>query len=167
MATAKTLEEFAEALGILTGDPLFRKMKSAWFRANRTRVPAEITKTMSSGTSPVAGKGKYKKYSATYRAAIANRRYSKYRKSVTPVNLKLSGAMHKSIEMVETERGIAAVSDSETFVYHNWGTKNMPERRILPAGNGFFRKEINVLIERSLTEVMDKTIDVIVRRYDD
>jgi hypothetical protein len=70
-------------------------------------------------------------------------------KKVSPVNLKVSGEMQKTLSYDE-KTGILT-ANHERWSYHNDGTDKIPERRLLPNRNG---ERFNRRIDQKITEAL-------------
>lgn len=62
-------------------------------------IKGQIRRLLKDGMSPVKGKRAFKKYSDSYEKDILAGRYNKYSKKVSPVNLRLSGELYRSLEV--------------------------------------------------------------------
>ena len=166
MATPKTIEDLAKILRDENGR-VFKQVNAAWLRSNKKRIPNKVRRIMSSGLSPVNNVVQYVDYSDSYKKAIKQGRYKKYRKRQKPVNLKLSGELHQSIEMATTPRGIQILSNDPKLEYHNDGTDNMPARQIFPNPGQTFKPEVMNILSDSLLKIMTNTLNKIIRRKSD
>lgn len=80
-------------------------------------------------------------------------------KRVSPVNLKLTGEMHGSLDY-SPKTGVLK-ADSEKWVWHNEGMGNLPVRRLLPNKEG---ERFNRRIQQKITEALAKAIGVETRK---
>ncbi len=108
------------------------------------------------GFSPIAGKGKFPSYKPSYKRAIQSGRFPG--KSVTPVNLKVSGDFLSSLKQKVTgsraQRKIILffterLSDLKEKG-HRKGANSQKKRPLLPLGNEKFNRAIN----RTLLEIV-------------
>ncbi len=104
----------------------------------------ELDKQIKAGLSPVAGEGRFKDYSDSYKDAIdRNEGVMKgsdggfwTEKKKRPVNLSVSGAMLKS-RVIKTQGNTVKVTyGSKIAGYHNEGNDKLPRRALLPTGMG-------------------------------
>ena len=137
--------------------PAFKKIKSAWYNANKRSVPAKMVSLMRKGTSPVAGH-EFASYSDSYINAIEKGRYSQYSKAKTPVNLKLSGDLHKSIVAEENESGFSVFTENPIAEYHQDGTDNMSARKIFPEEGDSFHSSVSDLLDKSLRRISENVL---------
>jgi len=127
-----------------------------------------ILDDVSRGISPVRGKGKYDKYSDSYKTAIRKGRYTRYAKKISPVNLLLSEKLHKALEVFtkgKTSYGFKMVSRwrHKLFDIHNTkgAGKSKVIRRMLPTKkNELFNRKIMMAIQTELK----KAIAIIAKR---
>lgn len=171
------------------------------------RIKREILKDINRGISPVKGKGKWKRYSQSYKDAIRGRtsfvdpvtgeyiifRYVNGRvikidvetrnigetqvqrdanptKRVSPVNLRLSGGLHKSLT-VEAKNGFlrgfrlrVAFSSELANIHNKLGAgKSKVIRRLLPTESG---EEFNLKINSFIFDEVQKAVDSVVKELD-
>ena len=74
-------------------------------------------------------------------------------KKVSPVNLKVTGEMQKTLSYDE-KTGIL-LANHERWSYHNDGTDKIPERRLLPNRTG---ERFNRRIDQKITEALLKAL---------
>lgn len=74
-------------------------------------------------------------------------------KKVSPVNLKVSGEMQKTLSFNEKTGELLA--DHERWTIHNDGTSKIPERRLLPNRIG---ERFNRRIDQKITEALLKAL---------
>jgi hypothetical protein len=88
---------------------------------------------------------------------------SRYGKKKSPVNLRLTGELHKSMRTVKTEKGVEVYFDDDVVTkdgkrlseVHNDGLGGMPERRLLPNRIG---EEFNFNIWRRIKKAIEDAI---------
>lgn len=101
------------------------------------------------GISPVEGKGRFQRYSQSYRTAI-KKGYVKKR-GVSPVDLFVTGEMLGSLKAINQGKKVILKFDDKKARYHQDGTDKMPERRVLPEKAGEkFTKRVTQLILKAL-----------------
>lgn len=101
------------------------------------------------GISPVDGRGRFQRYSQSYRDAIKKKWVNK--KKVSPVDLFLTGEMLGSLELKSKQNSVSLVFNDKKARYHQDGTDKMPMRRLLPEKKGeLFTKRITQLIIKAL-----------------
>lgn len=78
-------------------------------------------------------------------------------KKKSPVNLKLTGEMHKSMKTMKTPNGLEVYFTDEKAEWHNKGVpeNNLPARRILPTNKD---EEFNLNIWRRIKKVIQEAI---------
>ena len=129
--------------------------RERWAKEASEEVKKEIIKSIEEGMSPVKGVGRYEPYSESYKEAINKGRYSAYNKKTNPVNLKLSGKLHKSIRTRITKTGFSIWFTDRKFTYHNdlGAGKSRVIRPILPTGAG---ERFRSKIEKVITDIIIK-----------
>lgn len=75
-------------------------------------------------------------------------------KRARPVNLKLTGALHRSIKKRVTKSGLTIWFSDEKAEWHNEGTDKMPARRLLPLEGEELSRVIEKELEKSLTDIV-------------
>ena len=98
----------------------------------------ELISSVEKGVNPVSdGTVKQAQYSESYKNAI-RKGYVKGKTKVSPVDLKQSGALHKSLRMIDTEKGVRVLFDDPKAIFHNdLGVgKDKVKRRLLPTNDG-------------------------------
>lgn len=105
------------------------------------------------GKSPVRGKGRFPKYSDSYKKQI-RRNLKAFGKKVRPVNLKLSGQMLSTFFVKVTGLKMNIGFTDELAEYHNTGNDKLPRRAILPTkSNEVFNNNIRKSIRKFLEKV--------------
>jgi hypothetical protein len=131
-------------------------------------VANRMKELISSGSSPIAGKGNFSAYRGGYRKRIQSGRISG--KSLSPVNLKLSGKFLNSL------RSLAPKLQSGSFLPrvgfdkrfdrdaddkeqgHREGHNNQAQRPIIPEGKETLRRSIFDSIKAQVTEYLEKNL---------
>ena len=130
------------------------------FLANAQRELQEliIDKTIKLGLSPVEGAGKFKRYSDSYKEAIKAGRYKKFGKSISPVNLKLSGNLLDSFFVKRKSNALQIGFDHELADIHtNKGAgKSKVIRKMLPRTGESFKESIMTKIIALLQDAVDR-----------
>ena len=139
-------------------DKRMKKVKREWAKKTIKMLKFDVRKLILSGKSPVAGKGRFKKYSDSYKQSMGKKKphttfrtiggkvvplkgadpeITKYGKQARPVNLKLSGKMLRSIKGRETRNGLVVWFASKIAKYHDklGAGKSKVIRRMLPDSN--------------------------------
>jgi hypothetical protein len=115
-------------------------------------VAEEIIITILSGKSPVKGE-RFKAYSKSY-AKVKGRR--------APVDMVQSGKMLDSLKVKIEKTGTVSIEFGDKKAdFHNFGTKRLPIRRLLPTENG---QELKANILRKLNREVQKIVDDFVKR---
>lgn len=166
-------------------------IKKDYSKRLRTPLKLAILKDISRGVSPVRSKGRFKKYSNSYKSTIRGKSwFFKVNgklvvltagrgetfptvpfftgKKISPVNLKVSGAMLKSLKVRTLGSGITnrieiAFEDDVAFYHNNTGVgPQRIKRRLLPTESddkGFNRKITALtirLLETSTSRIIQK-----------
>lgn len=147
---------------------------------NARNIKKAIIDDMSAGVSPVEGK-RWTKYSDSYKDVIRGKVSFRKRggklikinkpdpnvvgkgKSISPVNLRLSGGLWKSLKVSTTGRLILVTfEDFLALVHNNLGaSKKKIIRRLLPTEpNERFNEGITQVIENGVK----KAVDIVVKR---
>lgn len=116
-----------------------------------------ILKMMNRGVSPVEGHGKYKAYSDSYKKQIQKGKYSRYGKTQMPINLKLSGKLHRSIKVRITSKGVHVWFSDKKAKFHDTPGIARVLRKMLPTGNETFSEVILLEIEKNLAKIVKKS----------
>lgn len=121
----------------------FKKVRKQIIKEAKKTLPALLQRLIvedhiKKGKSPVAGFGNFDPYSISYVKAINEGRYSKYGKTIKPVNLKVTGQLLESF-YVRFEGGKVAVGfdDPLAEVHNTLGTRHKGViRKMLPTEDG-------------------------------
>jgi hypothetical protein len=118
----------------------------------------EIVASINRGFSPVAGQGRFAKYSTSYKRSIKRGQYSQFSKRRSPVNLRLSGKLLASIFSKRMGRKLVIGFDNELADIHtNKGAgKSKTIRKMLPQGNERLSKSIRLRLQQVLDQVARK-----------
>lgn len=113
----------------------------------------EIKESILRGVSPVKGQGRFQKYSDLYLKMI--RRDKSSGKKPSPVNLKLTGDLLKSLYVEPIKKGLVIGFDNKLADIHNrlGAGKSKVIRRMLPTNSG---EQFNRRITKRLFEIMDR-----------
>ena len=159
------------------GQDRIQKAKEKFYAEAAAALPPLIVELYNKGISPVEGVGKFKQYSKSYveqiehnrkadkknvkqgeknlkkgLAAVDKRKHGTAEifrgKLRSPVNLKLTGFMHKSIRSFYNNESTTVLFDSPIAKYHNGQGK--VDRHILPKGNEKFTS----LIMKKLRDIL-------------
>ena len=124
------------------------------------KLKKEIIGQMEKGKSPVRGK-RWKKYAESYIKHIT-RYLSAFGKRTKPVNLKVSGQLHESLEAdPDIKRGSVTFEFTDPVaVYHDrqgvrrktGGTLGKVKRRMLPRR----REKFNLYLTKVINEILKK-----------
>lgn len=119
----------------------------------------ELISSIEKGVNPVHGGDiKYDVYSDNYKKQIRKGKVPGKTK-ISPVNLTQTGALLKSLTMVDTEKGVRVFFTDEKAIYHNdLGVgKNKVKRRLLPTAEGErFNTSLFTRVVRYLKESLAK-----------
>lgn len=112
-----------------------------------------IQNLIKKGISPVEGFGRFQRYSDSYRNSIRNKSIDK--KTVSPVNLFLTGEMLESLRAIRKNDKVFVEFTDEKARYHQDGSDKMPMRRVLPEKRGEkFTKRVQQLIMKALKKAI-------------
>jgi len=138
---------------VLNFEVLDKKVKRSVLLGIKKVLDNKIVDEIKSGVSPVKGES-FDKYSESYLKAIQKKRYRKYNKSVSPINLHLTGKMLKSYKSKLIKDGIETKFTDKKAVYHNkdGAGKSKVLRRMLPTEKG---EEWNEEIEDKMQVFLD------------
>ena len=120
-------------------------------------VVDEILELLEDGISPTKG-GKFKDtYSYRYRQEIIAGKYAN--KTISPVNLKLTGKLYESLEFtIKILKRSAKVrftfKNKERAKDHDEGRKGLPVRRLLPNKKEKWHTNINRIVRRSVLDAL-------------
>lgn len=175
-------------------EKIFKEVRDQFTRdGNGKKIRNAILADMKVGVSPVRGK-KWKKYSNSYKSVIRGEKtfrtvekttagegftvtgkkvkafnrpdteFLKHGKSISPVNLKLTGDLYKSLKVSTIGRVITIAFNSIIAVYHNTkgAGKKGNTRRMLPTKTG---ETLNEKIMRVVTSGVEKAVNTIVEKY--
>jgi hypothetical protein len=116
-----------------------------------------IIESISRGESPVEGHNRYDPYSKSYAKTIRKGMKGFPSKKGRPVNLKLSGKLHKSIKARDTRSGITVWFSDEKAEWHNKGMGLLPVRRLLPVAGEELSSSIQLDLEEKLEDIVKNT----------
>jgi hypothetical protein len=161
-------------IGRNIGKQLSESIKKDYLRrfrkiANKgNRLVAVILELISKGISPVLS-SRFLRYSESYRSAIMGKAFFFTRngavlsgepgtkglglgKKQSPVNLKLSGDLHRSLNY-NPSSGVVGFTDKKAE-WHNKGM-GVPERRLLPTETG---EQFNRFVQKRLREALGEAV---------
>lgn len=122
----------------------FPAIQAAFNKDIETTLGPELEQQITSGLSPVAGVGRFPDYSDSYKDEI-ERSDGVIKgtdgqfwtgKKLRPVNLKVSGAMLKSLRIKAMVETVKVTFLSKFAAYHDGGNPHIPRRPLLPTGPG-------------------------------
>lgn len=141
-------------------------LKRSFNKEVSKELPVYIKSDISSGISPVKGRGRFQKYSDSYRRQI-DRYYSSFGKRKSPVNMKLSGQMLSTLKAFVSGGNVKVrISDELADIHNRRGAgRSKVVRRLLPTNNGeTFNTKISQNIEDLLIKIVNNTVRVTNRR---
>jgi len=140
------------------------KALGIWKTESITKLKVLIGQSLDRGLSPVENGGRstmasgrrYKKYSDSYKKRIKAGKVPG-KTSVSPVNLKATGQMRRSLKGRPTIKGIALYYSSPISKYHNDEGAGLSKiiRQILPDDNQNFTRSI----DRELTDLYTRIFE--------
>jgi len=150
-------------INILDLKKIYGQFNSELNKVLKSELPEKIEKVilseMNKGNSPVKGE-KWVGYSESYKDAIRKGRYVTFRKRTVPVNLKLSGKLHRSIKIKYSNGVLTFRFDSKIAEYHQNGGGKLPQRKILPEKNEEFTNKVQNVIDLSIRTLVKKYFQV-------
>lgn len=128
------------------------------------KVKQAIVQDMIKGISPVKGGGRWSKYSDSYKTSIKKGAYSRYSKKVTPINLRLSGALHKSLKVFLSGQLLFIEFNNFLADIHNrrGAGKSKIIRRLLPIKKG---EQFNRKITTVIYDQLRKAVNVVAKQF--
>ena len=129
-----------------------------WGQQMKEELKSLILETISRGQSPVqggrgqtGGQARFYQYSAIYSDQIRRGRYRQYDKKLRPINLKLSGGLHRSIKTISLKDGFKIWFTSVLAKYHTieGAGRSRIKRKMLPVDQG---DEFTRLINKGLVD---------------
>ena len=126
-------------------------VKKNFAKGIKREIADLIVEQILSGSSPVRGKGRFKKYSVGYAKTKGRRE---------PVDMLDSGEMLDSLTVKQNAEGdVEIFFKDEKADFHNKGKGNLPKRRLLPTGRSeTFTKRISKRIIRLLEKAVKKEL---------
>lgn len=178
--------DLKDLLGSTATKGLVADVRKNFERRSHTKIKQAIIQDMIRGISPVEGEGKYDKYSDSYKEVIRGEyiyrnvgggkviRYkgkdeafhskSSPTKSISPVNLRHSGALHKSLKSFF--QGNTLIIQFKHFLadIHNrrGAGKSKTVRRMLPTESG---EEFNNTINKVIIAELRKAVDKVAKQF--
>ena len=138
------------------------------------KIKQAINQDMIKGISPVKGGGKWTKYSPSYKKEISKGTSSRMRaaaggKRITPVNLRLTGQLHRSLK-VSTTGGflrafklVVAFNDFLADIHNKQGAgKSKVIRRLLPTESG---DQFNRRINDVMFDQLKKAVATVAKKF--
>lgn len=147
------------ALGRESPEILIKQIKNYYTNGVMLAIPNLVLAELNRGNTPVQD-GEYKKsYSASYKKQI-KKGYVGYGKAIQPVNLKVTGDLHKSFEAERIPDGVKVTFKSKIAKYHDilGAGKSKVIRRMLPKDGEQFTKRITKALRDILKEAFDKIV---------
>jgi ribosomal 30S subunit maturation factor RimM len=130
--------------------------RSAFAREMKRTIVDIIVEKIVSGISPVKGQNRYKRYSEKY-ADIKGRKQ--------PVDLVATGKMLENLRARQTAKNsiileFPSAKERQKASAHNEGTKDLPQRKILPTKRGeTFKSDIL----NKIIKIVEKAINNAIR----
>ena len=163
------IKKSAQLDKILKGTPLISEIRKDFDRTGPNAFRKALLEDMNKSISPVKGQGKWVRYSESYIKAIRGELGATWDKQISPVNLKLSGELHKSLKVF----GVGLLSqyyvlriqfnDFLADIHNRRGaSKKKVIRRLLPTENG---EEFNFGLSRLLLNSLKASVARIVAKY--
>ena len=139
---------------------LIPKLKAAVLQvASEDLKLAIIDNSILLGISPVKQTNpKFVKYSDSYKKAIRDGRYKEFGKTISPVNLKLSGQMLDSFTVTKKGDGLNIAFNHELAEIHTVRGASIKKvkRKMLPVLKG---EEFRPAIQKVILDLVRKAID--------
>lgn len=140
----------------LNAEKIVNKGRESAAKEIAQALPALILKDIAIGKSPVAGEGRFKDYSNSYKESIRGELGKRYSKKLRPVNLTLSGDMLKSITG-KSVLYIAFIKFSNKLAYIHTvlgAGRNKTIRKLLAQGGEAFSANI----KRALVDIIKRNL---------
>lgn len=143
---------------------LIKDVQNEFSKKGPVKIKQAIVQDLIKGISPVQGGGKYKKYSPTYKKEIRKgssntMRSARPTKSISPVNLRLTGTLHRSLKSFFKRNAlIIQFKDFLADIHNRRGAgKSKVIRRLLPTEKGeTFNRRINTVMIDQIKKAVDK-----------
>lgn len=163
------IETSAEWKALMRANNLTNKVRKEFARKGALKVKRAIIQDLNKGISPVKGKGKFPKYSPSYKKEIRKKNSKRMReanptKAISPVNLRLTGGLHKSLRsFLQRNTLIIQFKNFLADIHNNQGAgKSKILRRLLPTKNG---ERFNRRIEGVLFDELKKAVDKVAKQF--
>ncbi len=136
----------------------FKRFKRETLNSLQRPLKRAIVNEINQGRTPVSGsKRRFERYSASYRRAISKGRFSDQSKKRSPVNLRLSGKLLRSL-VSNVSNGILKISFTDKKAeFHQEGQGNLPVRKLLPGPGEKFSKTIQLMIREFVSKRTKQT----------
>lgn len=154
MATIKIKDLSKELKKIIDGR--FKVAKRSFGRTAANKTELAIKSRISKGQSPVEGYGRYEPYSASYKKQIKDGNV-KGKRRTSPVNLRVTGKMLRSLKKRVTNNGFSIWFTSPIAKYHDDKSVARVLRKMLPDKGEKFTRDIQNGIKKSFVFWLKKT----------
>lgn len=152
-----------------TDKGLVKATRKEFAKKGPTKIKQAIVQDMIKGISPVKGGGKWKKYSDGYKKEIRKNKSRRMRsasptKAVTPINLRLTGQLHRSLKSFFKSKALVIQFKHFLADIHNrrGAGKSKVVRRMLPTKSGEqFNRRINTVI----FDQLKKAVDTVAKKF--
>lgn len=142
---------------------LLNDTKKQFAKRGPDKVKQAIVQDMIKGISPVQGAGRWVKYSNSYKEEIRKNKSKRMKKAspskrITPINLRLTGALHKSLSTWFTGNSLVIQFKHFLADIHNrrGAGKSKIIRRLLPTKNNeTFNRTINTVLFNEVKKAVD------------
>ena len=148
---------------------LIKEVRKEFAKKGPIKVKQAINQDMIRGISPVDGKGKWKKYSDSYKEEIRQGKSKKMKgakpsKRINPANLRLSGELHNSLSTyVRGKTFFIKFSHFLADIHNRRGaSKKKVIRRMLPTKKG---EKFNRTIESTFLGELKKAVDKVAKSF--
>ena len=148
---------------------LISEVKKEFSKRGPIKVKQAIVKDIIKGISPVQGGGKWRKYSLGYKKEIRKQKTRRMKtaspkKQKTPVNLRLTGGLHRSLSstaiggFLRNFKLRIQFKNALADIHNRRGAgKSKVIRRLLPTkSNEKFNRKINTVLKNELLKSVDK-----------
>jgi hypothetical protein len=136
-----------------------KQIQSEAARADYSPMIKEIKSLISKGVSPVAGIGRFVRYSKSYRDAIkaGHKSLEEKKNQTSPVNMKLTGEMLNSLDTVQRSGKVFIEFGDDKAAFHNnsGAGKSRVIRRLLPDAEG---ERFNASLEAKFTQIIRRIV---------
>ena len=137
-----------------------RQLRSLALADIKEKFPPEVKELMQDGISPTRGVQWPVPYSARYIQEIQRGKYSG--KTISPVNLKLTGKLYKSLKakVRATEGTIVFEFKDPKAAKHDKGVRPLPKRQLFANKGQLLHPNLTLIITQSAKDALKKVAEI-------